>query len=1019
MNLNFNGRTLKRTALALVLGALAGTSYAQSTTGDIVGSVTSADKIQVKSLASGTTREVNVSGDGRFRVSQLPTGTYEVTTVSNGSPTATTRVTVVAGQSSMATFASASSGGATSLDTVNVRALGAANAIDLGSVESRTTFTADKLNSLPVARDVTSVSLLTPGTVSSSGYFGPASFGGASAAENSYYVNGFNVTNLYDSLSFSEIPYQAIDQLDIQTGGYGAKYGFSTGGVTSVNVKRGTNEWKGGFSWTGAPDSLRENEPDTYYNDGSIFRSYDKNSSSSNVYSVWAGGPLIEDKLFVFAMGQFSNSKTGSYSSRGSQYTTNGRPPSAAALSTTGYDYESKTPYWLLKVDWYLNENNHLEYTGFDNSRRYSYNYFNALYDKPDAGGEPARTNDLGELIGKTGGQTDIFKWTSYLTENLTGSIQYGQMRNRSSEHTISPDGVTSFYDGNINSPEGACPYVLDYRSETGGTGRRIGCAVASTVGMFGGRNERKGARADFDWQLGDHKIGFGYSDEKWTSVQGTSYSAGALWYLEDDYANRVNFRNGGSIEIKQKSWYVQDNWQINDNFMLYAGIRNDSFDNKNSDSISFVKQDDIWQPRFGFSWDILGDGRSKLFASAGRYSLPIAANVALRAASASYYLDQYFTYDGINPNGSPIITGSYEDGAYDNIVNGESGVTPDPRAVASKGLKPYTQDEVILGYQQQINSSIDFFNDWTVGIKATYRRANKVIDDTCDSRSLYNAAVAAGYDLSNWADPWTVPEGLPGCWIYNPGSDLQVTLDVDGDGKVDDITVPGASLGPKAKRVYKAVTLSADKQTERWYASFSYTWSKLEGNYEGLVKSTNGQDDTGTTSDFDFAEIMYGSDGYLFNDHRHSIKLYGGFKFTDEWSVGLNMLAQSGAPKSCLGGGWGSFDTEYGYSGVFHSCELNGNQPADDISKVGSAGRTPWQFTVSPNITYTPNWLKGLSVQMSVINAFNNIKPVQVYETKYGRPSSAPTIRTYYNYNTPKYFNDPRYVRFQVQYDW
>lgn len=1013
MKHTIHGRKFARTALALMLSGCIGTSFAQSTSGNINGSAT-AEKVQVKSLASGATREVTVGTDGRFSFSQLPTGTYEVTTFSGGSAVNTTRVNVVAGQSTTASFASASSG-ATSLDTVNVRALGAANAIDLGSVESRTTFTADQLNSLPVGRDITSVSLLTPGTVASSGYFGPASFGGASAAENSYYVNGFNVTNLYDSLSFSEIPYQAIDQLDVQTGGYGARYGFSTGGVTSVNVKRGTNEWKGGVSWTGAPDSLRESAPDAYYNDGSLFRSYDKNSSSSNVYSVWAGGPLIEDKLFVFAMGQFSGSKTTSFSNRGSQYTTNGRPPSTAALSTTAYDYESKTPYWLLKLDYYLNESNHFEYTGFDNSRRYSYDYYDAAYSDATSSGEPAKTNYSGELVGKSGGQTDVFKWTSYLTDNLTGSLQYGQMRNQSSQHTISPDGVMDYYNGDINSPDGACPYVLDYRSETGATGRKIGCAVNSTVDMFGGRNERKGTRLDFDWQLGNHKIGFGYSDEKWTSNQGTSYSGGALWYLEDDYANRVNFRNGGSIEIKQKSWYLQDNWQITDNFMLYAGIRNDSFDNKNSDGISFVKQDDIWQPRAGFSWDVLGDGSSKLYGSVGRYSLPIAANVALRAASASYYLDEYYTYSGVNEYGAPIVTGRYEDGAFDSVVNGESGVTPDPRAVASKGLKPYTQDEVILGYQQQISSSIDFLDAWTLGIKATYRRANKVIDDTCDSRSLYNAAAAAGYDLSNWDDEWTVPEGLPGCWIYNPGSDLTVTLDVDGDGTTEEITVPGATLGPKAKRTYKAVTLSADKQTERWYASMSYTWSKLEGNYEGLVKSTNGQDDTGTTSDFDFAEIMYGADGYLFNDHRHSFKLYGGFKFTDEWSVGVNILAQSGAPKSCLGGGWGSFGTEYGYTGVFHSCTPG----ADDITPVGTAGRTPWQFTVSPNITYTPDWLEGLSAQISVINAFNNIKPLQTYETIYGRPGAAPTTRTYYNYGTPKYYNDPRYVRFQVQYDW
>src|SRR5690606_34987892 len=132
---------------------------------------------------------------------------------------------------------------------------------------------------------------------------------------------------------------------------------------------------------------------------------------------------------------------------------------------------------------------------------------------------------------------------------------------------------------------------------------------------------------------------------------------------------------------------------------------------------------------------------------------------------------------------------------------------------------------------------------------KGTYRRINNVIDDTCDARALYNAATAAGYDLSNWDDEWTVPGNLPGCWLYNPGEDLTVTLDVDGNGTTETITVPGSELGPKAKRYYKAVTLSADKKTDKWYASLNYTWAKLSGNYEGLVKSTNGQDDTGTTS--------------------------------------------------------------------------------------------------------------------------------------------------------------------------
>jgi len=991
-------RHLKKTALALLLGAsLAhGAAMAQSTSGDIAGSAaTAGETVQVKSLNSGVVRQVTAGADGRFRVPSLPAGSYEVTA---GGTTRT--VTVVAGQTASAAFAEA-----TALDTVTVRASGP-NAIDATSVESRTTFTANQLNTLPVPRDITSVSLLTPGTVAASGYFGPASFGGASAAENSYYVSGFNVTNLYDSLSFSEVPFQAIDQLDIQTGGYGAEYGFSTGGVTSVNVKRGTNEWKGGFSWSGEPDWGRGNQDADKRTDGALLRSYDNNYRSNNTYTAWVGGPLIQDKLFIFALGEFGQSNSTSYGSRAATAVrgSSGTSTPPASMSTTAYDYESKDPYWLVKLDWYLNDANHFEYTGFDNSRRYTYDYYDAAYE----GNDPAKTDYTGQLVGKSGGQTDVFKWTSYLTDNLTGSVQYGQMRNRSSQFTVSPDGVTSYYDGDINSPIGACPYVYSYI-----TGSKEGCAVTSSVDLLGGRNERKSTRVDFDWQLADHKVGFGYSDEKWKSKSGSAYSAGAYWYVyEDDTADLYNFRTGGGVEIGQKSWYLEDNWQISDNFMLYAGVRNDSFDNKNGDGASFVKQDNIWQPRLGFAWDVLGDGSSKLFGSAGRYSLPIAANVALRAATASYYTITTYATAGQDPtNAAPIVTGQLGE-PY--IVNGENGTTPDPKAVAAEGLKPYTQDEVILGYQQQLSSDMAWLDGWTVGIKGTFRRINNVIDDTCDTRQVYLAAQQAGYDVSSWGDQWGLPEGLPGCYLYNPGKDMTITLDVDGNGTPETITVDADKLGPKAKRYYKAVTLSADRTGENWYVSANYTWSKLNGNYEGLVKSTNGQDDTGTTSDFDFAEIMYGADGYLFNDHRHSFKLYGGYKFNDEWSMGANLLVQSGAPVSCLGGGMGTFGTEYGYSGVFHTCNVG----ADDIAKLGTAGRTPWTASLSPNVVYKPRWLEGLSAQLSVMNLFNNIKPLQVYETKFG-VSSTGRITDYYNYQVGKYYTDPRTLRLQLQYDW
>ena len=66
----------------------------------------------------------------------------------------------------------------------------------------------------------------------------------------------------------------------------------------------------------------------------------------------------------------------------------------------------------------------------------------------------------------------------------------------------------------------------------------------------------------------------------------------------------------------------------------------------------------------------------------------------------------------------------------------------------------------------------------------------------------------------------------------------------------------------------------------------------------------------------------------------------------------------------------------------------------------------------------YKPRWAEGLRLNVDVLNLFNNIKPTQVYETKFAY-SGVSSYRNYYNYGAAKFFNDPRYVRFQVQYDF
>ena len=125
----------------------------------------------------------------------------------------TRNVTVNVGVASSADFVGGGSTSATTLDAVTVVGSGFVNPIDVTSVESTTILTSEQIARIPVPRDTTSVALLAPGTVRGDAAFGNlASFGGASVAENQYFVNGFNITNSFRSLNFSQVPFEAIQE---------------------------------------------------------------------------------------------------------------------------------------------------------------------------------------------------------------------------------------------------------------------------------------------------------------------------------------------------------------------------------------------------------------------------------------------------------------------------------------------------------------------------------------------------------------------------------------------------------------------------------------------------------------------------------------------------------------------------------------------------------------------------------------------------------------------------------------
>jgi hypothetical protein len=260
---------------------------------------------------------------------------------------------------------------------------------------------------------------------------------------------------------------------------------------------------------------------------------------------------------------------------------------------------------------------------------------------------------------------------------------------------------------------------------------------------------------------------------------------------------------------------------------------------------------------------------------------------------------------------------------------------------------------------------------------------------------------------------------------MFNPGEDAVFLTDFYGDGTLREVTIPGDTLSPAAKRTYTAMEFFFDGAWDDFFFQGSYTYAKSKGNTEGGVKSDIGQDNTNVTQDFDYLELTVDTFGYLPNDRRHTLKLFGSYDVTDEWSVGANLLVQSGRPLNCLG----VLDTAEGegfdnysphpYGSSFMRCGTTPAGALDDSTVQafprGTKGRLPWTNSIDMNVIYRPNWMEGLRLQMDVFNVFNSQKVTSVIETAEIAQTGGPSQ----TYLLPASFQRPRSVRFLVQYDF
>ncbi|MET4677887.1 MULTISPECIES: TonB-dependent receptor [unclassified Luteibacter] len=1009
---------LRRSSLALALAmgmGLTGSAFAQATTGSLFGSAEAGDTVQITS-GSGVTRTATVGQNGRYGFSNLPLGTYKVSLMKGGATVDSrdnVELRVNAGTDvSFNAGAAASAANASNLEGVTV--VGTSTPpIDVSSVDSRTVITQTQLKQLPLGRSAEAIALLAPGVspgASGTGFASPTgqalvSFGGSAVTENAYYINGMNTTDPVAGYGGMTLPYGAVDQQEILTGGYGAQYGRSDGGVISVVGRRGTNDFHAGgqILWTPAfakADPINAKYPGSSVNDGQTYRYRNLNKDWDAVYSAYAGGPLIKDTLFGFIAVEGEKREGDNV---------------AISSSNRNTQYTYKSPKLYAKFDWNINDNNLLELTGASYQNNYSGDVY--AFDNDTRRTGAFQSQDTTE---NTKQRMWIAKYTSYITDALTLTAQYGKQDTKlytkpgsadpSLIHIISPQQQNPAYTAGF--PQGITnaqnlTTVPDSRHESKVSNYRVDLAYVLgdhtiTVGIDNQNSQDLNdgasvyADAGYMWSYGTVAAGSGIANGAVDSPVGTPY-----------YVSQYRQQTAASVRVRQRAQYVQDEWQVTDTVKLSLGLRNDQFTNYNGSNEPYITQTKPqWAPRLGGTWDVFGDSTFKVYGNAGRYYLALPLAPALRGASGSTQTNVYYSYTGIDPtNGyptglTPLNTVNGPGQPYS--TNNEYGQAKDPRIVTAKGLKSEYQDEFILGFDKTLG------DNWVYGAKATYRKLGNAIDDYCDTgddpagrlQQLFTASGSA-VDLK---------QAGVSCYLFNPGR-ANTFLAPNATGGFDSVDATNADLGfPHLKRHYYALELHLqhEKGDGKWWGNVSYVYSKLYGNSEGQTDSDAGtRSDPSVTQAWDNAPLMVYSNGKLANDHTHAFKMYGAYEITPEWQLSGNIAIISGAPRNCYGGfGPGQIDAGYGTES-YHWC---GGQP----SPPGEAGRNPITHTVSAALAYRPAFAEGkLAFTAEVFNLLNEQKKTQ------SDPYYATTDAKEPTYNVPIAFQTPRYFRFGVTYDY
>ncbi len=918
---------------ATVIVVVAGGAAAQTTHGDIQGKVSDASgaalpgvTVSLASAALPGNHSTVSDANGVFKLLLLPPGTYSATLSLAGYQTqqqANIKVgidtTVRLDVALEAAF------------TGEIMVTSESPLVNTSDTTLGTDVSMDFFLDLPTDRNYASVAKVTPGAQDD---LSGTTFYGSTGAENAYYIDGANTTEIERGQQGMDLNFEFIDEVQVKSGAYSAEYGHSTGGLINVITRSGGNQFHGDVFGYYDSDALRAPLTGEAEQGSATFTSKTVGVVRSD-YGADLGGYIVKDRLWFFAAyDRVDNSDTNE------ALEDYGAVNPGAAMAGEEFPWDVTQDLFAFKLTWRPDSNQSLTGSVFGNPNETS-------------GANPYWLSDQPTAYLQTflqGGTDFAINYDSVFGQNVVLSARLAS-HNQKLEMQGPGRDLTGYFDYTDPFGDGTIP-----------------AGWAGVVSGWGGYSEedfgRRQYNADLSWFVGDlagnHelKIGGEYEDLAIIDISTRSGPVGAnvgrficnpdVRYCgennEHQYYYRHSYGTSGPIEPEQATpddivkqnfremptenfaAYLQDRWQVTSNLSIDLGVRWSQQKLYNNAGTVQLDIDDNWAPRLGFVWDALGNGRSKIFGHWGYFYETIPVDIVIRSFGGGAWSVQTYNFSedqwdfaqppaGEAPRAARVFPGGYY-----------SPVDPNTRG--------QYLSESALGAEFEVSPN------YAIGLTFIRRNLERIVEDALTTDYTYYIG-NPGEGLMTHSYDQAVYYAYPGGFTECPGGGI--------DCHTKEI--------PKPERQFTGVELALKKRfSNNFQFLASAMWSRLEGNYDGNFQASTGQLDPNLNSAYDYADFSVNNDGLLSNDRPWQFKFDGIYRFDFGLTTGLSTYYRSGTPITAMG-----------YCYWYNNWEYY-------LSERGAFGRTDDEWEADIHLGYPVKLGNGLELNLlvDVFNVFN-----------------------------------------------